>query len=98
MSSFSKSANTNNLSGDDEFYDFPINSLPEFMTESSMFIMTMDLCPDSTTFPFLKSKIPTTLDINTHEDFARLIEADAMFQFRPKVQKQILTLVRARTR
>ena len=90
MSSFSKSANTNNLSGDDEFYDFPINSLPEFMTESSMFIMTMDLCPDSTTFPFLKSKIPTTLDINTHEDFARLIEADAMFQFRPKVQKQIL--------
>lgn len=70
----------------DEIYDFPVDSLPEFMTESSMFIMTMDMCPGSTTFPFLKSKVPTTLKIRSTEDFQRLTEADHMFGFTTKTQ------------
>jgi hypothetical protein len=52
--------------------------------------MTIDLCPDSTTFPFLKSKMPTTLEVHSQEDFRRLIEADAMFSFTSKTQIQIL--------
>lgn len=89
MSSFSKSANTTNLLEDDEFYEFPIYSLPEFITESSMFIMTMDMCPSATTFPFLKSKIPMTLKIQSIQDFQRLTEADHMFGFTTKTQIQI---------
>ena len=99
MASFdATSANTNTIAStiastivieDDEFYDFPIHSLPEFITESSMFIMTMDLCPDTTTFPFLKSKIPTTLKIHSIQDFQRLTEADYMFGFTTKTQIQI---------
>jgi hypothetical protein len=100
MSSFdAKGANANTIANtivntivieDDEFYEFPIHSLPEFITESSMFIMTMDMCPDSTTFPFLKSKIPTSLKIESCEDFQRLTEADHMFGFTSKTQIQIL--------
>ena len=26
-------------------HEYPINLLPEFITDSSLFIMTMDLCP-----------------------------------------------------
>ena len=89
MSSFSKSANTINLLEDDEFYEFPISSLPEFITESSMFIMTMDMCSSATTFPFLKSKIPMTLKIQSIQDFQRLTEADHMFGFTTKIQIQI---------
>ena len=74
----------------DEFYDFLIYSLPDFITETSLFIMTMDLCPDSTTFPFLKSKMPTTLEVHSVEDFQRLTEADHMFGFTSKTQIKIL--------
>ena len=74
----------------DEFYEFPIDSLPEFITDSNLFIMTIDLCPESTTFPFLKSKLPITLEVHSVEDFQRLVEADAMFSFTPKTQIQIL--------
>ena len=92
MSSFdAKSANANSIAIEgDEFYEFPIHSLPEFITESSMFIMTMDMCPNSTTFPFLKSKIPISLKIESCEDFQRLTEADHMFGFTSKTQIQIL--------
>ena len=74
----------------DEFYEFSIGLLPEFITDSSLFIMTIDMCPDSTTFPFLKSKIPMTLKISSKEDFQRLIEADHMFGFTSKTQILIL--------
>ena len=74
----------------DEIYEFPVDLLPEFVTDSSLFIMTMDLCPGSTTFPFLKSKVPTTLKIRSTEDFQRLVEADHMFGFTTKTQIQIL--------
>jgi hypothetical protein len=95
MSSFdATNANANTIANTiaiecDEFYEFPVHSLPEFITESSMFIMTMDLCPDSTTFPFLKSKIPTTLELHSLEDFRMLVEADHMFGFTTKTQIQI---------
>lgn len=90
MSSFdASSANTIALEND-EFYEFPINSLPDFITETSLFIMTIDLCPDSTTFPFLRSKIPLTLKIHSIQDFQRLTEADHMFGFTPKTQIKIL--------
>ena len=26
-------------------YEYPIESLPEFITDSSLFIMTLDMCP-----------------------------------------------------
>ena len=94
MSSFdatSASANANTIAIEgDEFYEFPIHLLPEFITESNMFIMTMDMCPNSTTFPFLKSKIPMTLKIHSIQDFQRLTEADHMFGFTTKTQVQIL--------
>lgn len=69
--------------------DYSIYSLPEFITESSLFIMTMDLCPDSTTFSFLRSKMPMTLKIDSIQDFQRLTEADHMFGFTTKTQIQI---------
>jgi len=75
---------------DDEFYEFPVCSLPDFITDSSLFIMTIDMCPDSITFPFLRSKIPMTLKISSKEDFQRLIESDHMFGFTSKTQIQIL--------
>jgi hypothetical protein len=93
MSSFNaiiEDTNTSPANPVDEFYEFPIGLLPDFITESSLFIMTLDLCPDSTTFPFLKSKMPTTLKIRSTEDFQRLVEADHMFGFTPKTQIQIL--------
>ncbi len=74
----------------DEFYDFPIGSLPKFITDSSLFIMTMDMCPDEIVFPFLRSKIPMTLEVHYAEDFQRLTEADHMFGFTSKTQIQIL--------
>ena len=71
-------------------HEYPINLLPEFITDSSLFIMTMDLCPGETVFPFLKSKMPDTLEVHSIKDFQRLVEADAMFSFVPKTQIQIL--------
>ena len=53
----------------DEFYDFPIGSLPEFITDSSLFIMTLDMCPTMKTFPFLRSKMPSSLKIESCEEF-----------------------------
>ena len=82
--------NTSVTKAVDEIYEFQVDLLPEFMTESSMFIMTMDMCPGSTTFPFLKSKVPTTLKIRSTEDFQRLTEADHMFGFTTKTQILIL--------
>ena len=82
--------NTSVTNAVDEIYEFQVDLLPEFMTESSMFIMTMDMCPGSTTFPFLKSKVPTNLKIRCAEDFQRLTEADHMFGFTTKTQILIL--------
>jgi len=92
MSSFNAiiaETNTSASNPVDEIYEFQVDLLPEFMTESNMFIMTMDLCPGSTTFPFLKSKVPTSLKIRCAEDFQRLTEADHMFGFTTKTQIQI---------
>lgn len=88
MASFSTSNATEEY--DSLMHNYPVDSLPEHITESSMFTMWKDLCPEETIFPFLRRKMATTLEVNSHEDFARLVEGDAMFQFRPKVQKQIL--------
>ena len=82
--------NTSVTNAVDEIYEFSVDLLPEFMTESSRFIMTMDMCPGSTTFPFLKSKVPTNLKIRCAEDFQRLTEADHMFGFTTKTQILIL--------
>jgi hypothetical protein len=91
MASFTTTGLENASEDNSEFIieDYSIYSLPEFITESSMFIMTMDLCPDSTIFPFLKSKMPTSLKIKSCEDFQRLTEADHMFGFTTKTQIQI---------
>ena len=70
-------------------YEYPIESLPEFITDSSLFIMTLDMCPTMKTFPFLISKMPSSLKIESCEDFQRLTEADHMFGFTTKTQIQI---------
>jgi hypothetical protein len=70
-------------------YEYPIESLPEFITDSSLFIMTLDMCPTMKTFPFLRSKMPSSLKIESCEDFQRLTEADHMFGFTTKTQIQI---------
>ena len=92
MASFdATSANTNTVLLDgDEFYEFPICLLPEFITDSSLFIMTIDMFPSEIVFPFLRSKIPMTLKISSKEDFQRLVEADHMFGFTSKTQILIL--------
>ena len=86
MASFSTSEYNNEFIME----DYPIDLLPEFIIDTSLFIMTLDLCPTMTTFPFLRNKMPTSLEVNSHEEFTRLVEADAMFQFKPKFQKEIL--------
>ena len=70
-------------------YEYPIESLPEFITDSSLFIMTLDMCPTMKTFPFLISKMPSSLKIESCEDSQRLTEADHMFGFTTKTQIQI---------
>lgn len=72
-----------------ELYEWPIDSLPDFITESSLFIMTQDMCPGEKVFPFLRSKMILTLDIDSHEKFDKLIEAEQMFGFTSKAQKEI---------
>lgn len=75
-----------------ELYDYPIESLPDFITESGQYKNWVDLFPEGTppVFPFLKSKMVDTIEVHSHNDFQRLIEADAMFEFTPIVKKQIL--------
>jgi len=70
-------------------YEYPIHSLPEHITESNLYIMTLDMYPDMTTFPFLESKMVLTLKVETNEDFQRLIEAEHMFGFKSNIQIQI---------
>lgn len=70
-------------------YEYPIYSLPEHITESNLFIMTVDMYPNMTTFPFLESKMALTLRVESNEDFQRLIEAEHMFGFKPNFQIQI---------
>jgi len=70
-------------------YEYPIHSLPEHITESNLYIMTLDMYPDMTTFPFLVSKMVLTLKVETNEDFQRLIEAEHMFGFKSNIQIQI---------
>ena len=75
---------------EDTFEDYPIYSLPEFITESSLFIGTLDMCPTMTEFHYDKNRMVQTLKIKNHEDFEKLIDADQMFGFTPKVQIQLL--------
>lgn len=82
MSSFTESF--------EPLFDYPVDTLPEHITESTMFKMWRDLCPTETVFPYLKSNMVDNLCVNSHADFARLIEADCMFQFKPAAQKEIL--------
>ena len=75
-----------------ELVDYPVDSLPDFITESDQYKNWVELFPEGTppVFPFLNSKMVLTLNIESTDDFQRLIEADAMFHFRPIVKKQIL--------
>ena len=61
--------------------DYPIDSLPDFIIESSLYKCWYDLCPNETIFSFLKCKMVDNLEIHSHYDFQKLIDADAMFQF-----------------
>ena len=82
MSSFTESF--------EPLFDYPVDTLPEHITESTMFKMWRDLCPTETVFPYLKSNMVDNLCVNSHADFSKLIEADCMFQFKPAAQKEIL--------
>ena len=75
---------------EDIFENYPIESLPEFITESSLFIRTQDMCPSMTEFHYDRNKMVQTLKIKSHEDFEKLIDADQMFGFTSKVQIQLL--------
>jgi hypothetical protein len=75
---------------EDTFKSYPVDSLPEFITESSLFIRTLDMCPTMTEFTYDRNKMVQTLKIKTHEDFEKLIDADQMFGFTSKVQIQLL--------
>jgi hypothetical protein len=86
MSSFTESSS----SPVEQLFDYPVDTLPTHITESTMFKMWRDLCPVETVFPYLKSNMVDTLCLNSHADFTRLIEADCMFQFNSTAQKEIL--------
>ena len=73
----------------DIFENYPIYSLPDFITESALFIRTLDMCPTMTEFTYDRNKMVHTLKIVTREDFEKLIDADYMFGFTPKVQIQL---------
>ena len=73
----------------DVFQNYPIGSLPEFITDSALFIRTLDMCPTMTEFTYDRNKMVHTLKIVTREDFEKLIDADYMFGFTPKVQIQL---------
>lgn len=73
----------------DIFENYPIYSLPEFITESALFIRTLDMCPTMTEFTYDRNKMVHTLKILTREDFEKLIDADYMFGFTSKVQIQL---------
>ena len=73
----------------DVFQNYPIYSLPDFITESALFIRTLDMCPTMTEFTYDRNKMVHTLKIVTREDFEKLIDADYMFGFTPKVQIQL---------
>ena len=85
MSSFTSAESKDS----DIFQNYPIGSLPEFITDSSLFIRTLDMCPTMTEFTYDKNKMVHTLKIVTREDFEKLIDADYMFGFTPKVQIQL---------
>lgn len=73
----------------DVFQNYPIYSLPDFITESALFIRTLDMCPTMTEFTYDRNKMVHTLKIVTREDFKKLIDADYMFGFTSKVQIQL---------
>ena len=73
----------------DVFQNYPIYSLPDFITESALFIRTLDMCPTMTEFTYDRNKMVLTLKIVTREDFEKLIDADHMFGFTSKVQIQL---------
>ena len=73
----------------DVFQNYPIYSLPEFITDSGLFIRTLDMCPTMTEFTYDKNKMVHTLKIKSCEDFEKLIDADHMFGFTSNVQIQI---------
>ena len=73
----------------DIFENYPIYSLPDFITESALFIRTLDMCPTMTEFTYDRNKMVLTLKIVTREDFEKLIDADHMFGFTSKVQIQL---------
>jgi hypothetical protein len=75
---------------EDKFENYNIYSLPEFITESSLFIRTLDMCPSMTEFHYDRNKMVVSLKIKSHEDFEKLIDADQMFGFTSKVQIQLL--------
>jgi hypothetical protein len=75
---------------EDKFDNYNIYSLPEFITESSLFIRTLDMCPSMTEFHYDRNKMVVSLKIKSHEDFEKLIDADQMFGFTSKVQIQLL--------
>lgn len=74
---------------EDIFENYPIDSLPEFITESGLFIRTLDMCPTITEFHYDRNKMVLSTKIKSHEDFEKLIEADQMFGFTSKVQIQL---------
>ena len=73
----------------DVFQNYPIYSLPDFITESALFIRTLDMCPTMTEFTYDRNKMVHTLKIVSREDFEKLIDADYMFGFTSKVQIQL---------
>jgi hypothetical protein len=75
---------------EDTFKSYPIDSLPEFITDSGLFIRTLDMCPSMTEFYYDSNRMVLSTKIKSHEDFEKLIDADQMFGFTSKVKIEIL--------
>jgi hypothetical protein len=78
------------MSKEDVFQQYPIHLLPEFITDSGLFIRTLDMFPTITEFTYDQNKMIFDLKIKSHEDFEKVVDADFMFGFTSKVQINIL--------
>jgi hypothetical protein len=78
------------MSKEDVFKQYPIHLLPEFITDSGLFIRTLDMFPTITEFTYDQNKMIFDLKIKSHEDFEKVVDADFMFGFTSKVQINIL--------
>lgn len=63
------------------FIEIPITSLPDFIQESQHFMSYKELYPDETTYLIPSTMLLNSLEINSNEDFYRIIDVESQYLF-----------------